>query len=287
MSTGQFNFRKCIWLVLAPPGYRMARLRFASSVFNWGIKDKRAAATQIRLFCDNGRSCCLVCKMCPALCDPVDCSMPGFPVCPSLSPGVCLNSCPLSGWCYLTISSSTTPKVQESKQNSNKTLVLLGKVNHMSKPQIEGWLGYRCVCVCVCVCAQSLTLCEPVLGVAQQTPLSMGFSRQQYWSRLSFPTPGDIPDLGMENASPMSPALAGGYFTLCLESPGLGFDGGNVFCLQEMLRKGSEFFSEWYHLLHCPVFHITCNVHWLYSINARSLIQIHQLEIQYFMIYMI
>ena len=82
---------------LAPPGYRMARLRFASSVFNWGIKDKRAAATQIRLFCDNGRSCCLVCKMCPALCDPVDCSMPGFPVCPSLSPGVCLNSCPLSG----------------------------------------------------------------------------------------------------------------------------------------------------------------------------------------------
>ena len=128
-------------------------------------------------------------------------------------------------------------------------------------------------------------------SVAHQTPLSMGFSRQQYWSRLSFPTPGDIPDLGMENASPMSPALAGGYFTLCLESPGLGFDGGNVFCLQEILRKGSEFFSEWYHLLHCPVFHIyfhvTCNVHWLYSINARSLIQIHQLEIQYFMIYMI
>ena len=211
MSTGQFNFRKCIWLVLTPPGYLMARLRIASSVFNWGIKDKRAAATQGRLFCDNGRSCCLVYKMCPTLCDPVDCSMPGFPVCPSLSPGVCLNSCPLSGWCYLTISSSATPKVQESKQNSNKILkpLLCPVWQGKSHEQAPHW-GVTGLQGCVCVCAQSLTLCEPVLGVAQQTPLSMGFSRQQYWSRLSFPTPGDIPDLGMKNASPMSPALAGG-----------------------------------------------------------------------------
>ena len=39
------------------------------------------------------------------LCNPIDCSMPGLP-CPSLSPGVCSNSCPLSHWCYPTISSS-------------------------------------------------------------------------------------------------------------------------------------------------------------------------------------
>ena len=36
--------------------------------------------------------------------------------------------------------------------------------------------------------------------VAHQAPLSMGFSRQEYWSRLSFPPPGDLPDLGIETA---------------------------------------------------------------------------------------
>ena len=44
--------------------------------------------------------------------------------------------------------------------------------------------------------------------------LSMGFSRQEYWSGLSFPPLGDLPDLGIE---PMSPSLAGGFFTV--ESP--------------------------------------------------------------------
>ena len=39
-----------------------------------------------------------------------------------------------------------------------------------------------------------------------QAPLSMGFSRQEYWSGLPFPTPGDHPDPGIEPASLMSPA---------------------------------------------------------------------------------
>ena len=46
--------------------------------------------------------------------------------------------------------------------------------------------------------------------VAHEAPLSMGFLRQEYWSGLPFPTPGDLPDPGIE---PMSPALAGGFFT--------------------------------------------------------------------------
>ena len=41
----------------------------------------------------------------------------------------------------------------------------------------------------------------------------MEFSRQEYWSRLPFPTPGDLPDPGIEPASPVSPALAGRFFT--------------------------------------------------------------------------
>ena len=51
--------------------------------------------------------------------------------------------------------------------------------------------------------------------VAYQAPLSMGFSRQEYWSGLPFPPPGDLLDPKIE---PVSPALAGGFFTT--ELPG-------------------------------------------------------------------
>ena len=43
--------------------------------------------------------------------------------------------------------------------------------------------------------------------VAHQAPLSTGFPRQEYWSELPFPTPGDFPDLGIEPTSSVSPAL--------------------------------------------------------------------------------
>ena len=46
--------------------------------------------------------------------------------------------------------------------------------------------------------------------VAGQAPLSMGLARQEYWSGLPFPFPGDLPDSGIK---PTSPALAGGLFT--------------------------------------------------------------------------
>ena len=49
--------------------------------------------------------------------------------------------------------------------------------------------------------------------VACQAPLSMGFSKQEHWSGLPCPLPGDLPDPGMEPASLMSPELAGGFFT--------------------------------------------------------------------------
>ena len=46
--------------------------------------------------------------------------------------------------------------------------------------------------------------------VAIQAPLSLGFSRQEYWSGLPFPSSGDLPNPGIE---PLSPALAGVFFT--------------------------------------------------------------------------
>ena len=50
--------------------------------------------------------------------------------------------------------------------------------------------------------------------VANQAPQTMEFSRQEYWSCVPFPAPGDLPDPGTEPASLASPALAGGFFTI-------------------------------------------------------------------------
>ena len=46
-----------------------------------------------------------------------------------------------------------------------------------------------------------------------QASLPMGFSRQECWSGLPFPTPGDLPDPGIKAALPESPELAGRFFT--------------------------------------------------------------------------
>ena len=54
--------------------------------------------------------------------------------------------------------------------------------------------------------------------VACQGPLSMGFSRQEHWSELPFPSPGDLPDPRIKPLSPVSPALSNGFFTT--EPPG-------------------------------------------------------------------
>ena len=57
------------------------------------------------------------------------------------------------------------------------------------------------------------TLCDP-MDVAHQAPLSMGFSRQEYWSGLLCPPPWDLPNPGIELTSLMSPALADGFFAI-------------------------------------------------------------------------
>ena len=61
----------------------------------------------------------------------------------------------------------------------------------------------------MCVCSQSVWLFATPWTVARQAPLSMGFSGQEYWSGLPVPPAGDLPDPGIE---PASPALAGKFF---------------------------------------------------------------------------
>ena len=57
--------------------------------------------------------------------------------------------------------------------------------------------------------------------IARQAPLSMKFSRQAYWSRLSFPTWEDLPNPGSESESPASPTLAGRFFITSLNGWGV------------------------------------------------------------------
>ena len=73
------------------------------------------------------------------------------------------------------------------------------------------------VYVCVCACVRTLSRVQ-LFGtpwtVACQAPLSMGFSRQEYWSRLPIPTPGDLPNPGIKPVSLASPALVDWFFTI-------------------------------------------------------------------------
>jgi len=65
-------------------------------------------------------------------------------------------------------------------------------------------------------CAKLLQSCPTLynpMNIAHQTPLSLGFSRQEYWRGLPFPSSGDLPDPGIEPGCLTSPALAIWFFT--------------------------------------------------------------------------
>ena len=73
----------------------------------------------------------------------------------------------------------------------------------------------------MCVHAQLLShvrLFVTLWTAILQTPLSVEFSMQKYWSGFPFPFPGDFPNPGIKPVSPASSALAGGFFTT--EQPG-------------------------------------------------------------------
>ena len=72
-------------------------------------------------------------------------------------------------------------------------------------------LGFWSLCVCYVIsCVQHFATPRTV---ARHTPLSMGFSRQEYWSGWPCPPPGDLPNPGIESTPRMSPALADRLFT--------------------------------------------------------------------------
>ena len=97
---------------------------------------------------------------------------------------------------------------------------------------------------CVLSCFSCVQLFVTLWTIAYPAPLSMEFSRQEFWSRLPCPPPRDLPYPGIEPAFPVSPALAGGFFATSTtwevqlwlynpvsipqitEPPGQGFPGG-------------------------------------------------------------
>ena len=77
----------------------------------------------------------------------------------------------------------------------------------------NGRIIFYCMCRSYTVVVQSLSsvqlFCDP-MDCSCQAPLSVGFPRQEYWSRLPYPCPGDLLDLRF---NPVSPALASRFFT--------------------------------------------------------------------------
>ena len=111
---------------------------------------------------------------------------------PSQSPRVCSNSCPLSLWCYLTISSSATIFSLLSIFPSIRVFF-----NQLAL-RIR-WPKYWCFSFSICPPNEWKAKCQSLSHVqlfatpwtvAHQVPLSRRFPRQEYWSGLLFPSPG-------------------------------------------------------------------------------------------------
>ena len=77
---------------------------------------------------------------------------------------------------------------------------------------------------CIPSCFSCAQLFTSLSTVAHQAPRLMGFSRQEYWSWLPCPPPGDLTDPGIKPTSLMPPALAGMFFTT--SSPWEALNGG-------------------------------------------------------------
>ena len=109
-----------------------------------------------------------------------------------------------------------SPAVKSQPYVSKVKLSALGQLLNTHTPPPVGIIaGVTCdlqpnlsVCRCCSVTQSCPTLCDPM---ACQAPLSIAFPRQEHWSGLPFPTPGDPPNPGME---PESLALAGGFLTV-------------------------------------------------------------------------
>ena len=88
--------------------------------------------------------------------------------------------------------------------------------NFTLKNNLFGKWSRNCMCkynACMPSCFTCILFFVSLWTVVHQPPRSLGFSRQEYWNGLLCPPPGNLPDPGIEPASPKSPALSGRFFT--------------------------------------------------------------------------
>ena len=115
--------------------------------------------------------------------------------------GACLRPAPLlqATFWYLHTHTHVSTKCEQN---------LMWSFTYQQAPQFHTQWG-----TCVLSCFSCVWPFATPWTVAHQDPLSMGLSRQEYWSGLPWPPSGDLPDPRMEPASLMPSALAGGFFT--------------------------------------------------------------------------
>ena len=93
-----------------------------------------------------------------------------------------------------------------------KDFTVLGKHRKTKETPLSLYI-YMYICIWLVACSVAQSCPTPVIAWTRQAPLSMGFPKQEYWSGLPFPPPGDLPDPGIELTSLVSPALVGRFFT--------------------------------------------------------------------------
>ena len=114
-------------------------------------------------------------------------------------------------------------------------------------------------CVCVLSHFSLVWLFVTLWTLAYQDPLSMGFSRQECWSGLPCPPPGDLPDPGIKPASLASPASAGRCFTTVPTGKTLGTADVCTFSTNQLKRKDDK----------CNLF-LLSEVMWVYAGRQRD-----------------
>ena len=141
-------------------------------------------------------------QLCPTLCNPIDGSPPGSPI-----PGI-LQARTLE-WVAISFSNAWKWKVTVKSPSCVRLLAIPWTVAHLH----EDWrllhpgdfpgksTGVGCQCLLRRYMLSCFKHCWHFVTpwtTAHQVPLSMGFSRQEYWSGLPFPSPGDLPDPGIK-----------------------------------------------------------------------------------------
>ena len=144
--------------------------------------------------------CCSVAQSCLTLCNPMGCSIPGFPVLHHLPELAQIHVHQVSGAIQPSrpLSSPFPHALNFPQHQVAKVLELqLQHLGLLLFPKFQAALVSNSLSGSGLV-AQSCSTLETPWTLARQAPLSMGFPRQEYWSGLSFPSPGNLSDPGIE-----------------------------------------------------------------------------------------